>query len=175
MINLLAPATFSADRRHRYSLCRQVPLGLPFDHQAVSRRIILFCGYNPSTADERENDQTIRTELVFAAAAKASVLLKVNLFGGVSTDPDELATFEDPIGPDNDSTVRAAIAMASLCVAAWGAPKGRQATRRQFTERELLVRSQATWWCLGTTKDGHPRHPLYLSHTITLRRWLLVQ
>ena len=170
-MDLSAPANFSDDRRHRYSLCRSLGPGLKWVEFPDSP-VVLFCGYNPSSADERDNDQTIRKELVFAASLHAWRLIKVNLFAGVSTDPNDLAAFDDPIGPENDATLRAAIATADLCVAVWGAPKGRWKTKLQFLEREDDVRVLASWQCYGTTKGGHPRHPLYLPYRTPLERLL---
>ena len=169
-MDLFAPANFSDDRRHRYSLCRILGSGLKFV-DAPERYVVLLCGYNPSTANESDNDQTIRKECVFAEKINATHLIKVNLFAGVSTDPNDLTAFNDPIGPENDAILRAAIATADLCVAVWGAPKGRWKTKLQFLEREDDVRVLASWQCYGTTKDGHPRHPLYLPYRTPLERW----
>ena len=166
-MDLFAPANFSDDRRHRYSLSRTIGGRFEF----FKSYIVLLCGYNPSTANESDNDPTIRKELKFAMDLGATHLIKVNLFAGVATDPNDLAAFDDPIGPENDVVLRAAIATADLCVAAWGVPKGRQATKRQFLEREAYVQGLASWYCYGTTKDGHPRHPLYLPYRTPLELW----
>ena len=52
-------------------------------------------------------------------------------------------------------------------VAAWGAGGKFQAradtVARLFAGREL--------WCLGTTQDGHPRHPLYVPGEQPFERW----
>ena len=169
-MDLLAPSNFSDDRRHRYSLCRVLSPWL-IGVRTTNESTVLFCGYNPSTADERYNDQTIRKECILAATMNVTHLVKVNLFAGVSTDPNGLVGFDDPIGPENDAVLRAAIAKADLCVAVWGAPKGRQATKTQFLEREADIQGLASWQCYGTTKDGHPRHPLYLPYRTPLERW----
>ena len=167
-MDLFAPANFSDDRRHRYSLSRILVGELKF----FKRYVVLFCGYNPSTANERDNDPTIRKECKFADNLAATHLIKMNLFAGVATDPNDLAAFDNPIGPGNDVILRAAIATADLCVAVWGAPKGRKATKVQFLERKAYVQGLASWYCYGTTKDGHPKHPLYLPYRTPLERWL---
>ena len=166
-MNLFTPANFSDDRRHRYSLSRII------GGELFKRYVVLFCGYNPSTANERDNDPTIRRECKFAEGLNATHLLKVNLFAGVATDPNNLSAFDvDPIGPENDAVLRAAIAKADLCVAVWGVPKGRPVTKRQFLEREAVVQGLASWHCYGTTKLGHPRHPLYLPYRTSLEPWV---
>ena len=166
-MDIFAPANFSDDRRHRYSLRRIIGGELNFFNSYV----VLLCGYNPSTANERDNDPTIRKECKFAEYLAATNMIKVNLFAGVATDPNDLSAFDDPIGSENDSVLRAAIAEADLCVAAWGAPKGCKETKVQFLEREAYVHGLASWMCYGTTKDGHPRHPLYLPYRTPLERW----
>ena len=170
-MNLFAPANFSDDRRHRYSLSRILGAGLKFV-DAPDRYVVLLCGYNPSTANELDSDQTIRKECKFAEDLNATHLIKVNLFAGVATEPYDLAAFDDPIGPKNNAVICEAIATADLCVAVWGVPKGRNSTRLQFLDREARVRNIASWYCYGTTKAGHPRHPLYLPYRTPLERWL---
>jgi hypothetical protein len=80
----------------------------------------------------------------------------VNLFALRATDPAELARADDPVGPDNDRIIRDAAAHAPLTVVAWGAH--RMAVARGQRVADMLPAPM----CLGTTKAGAPRHPLYL-------------
>ena len=171
---LFNPAVFSRDRLHRYSLSRLLTTPLFGSGRGP---VIVSCGYNPSTADELSNDQTIAKEFRFSKSLHwAMWLIKVNLFAAVSTNPDNLIGLRDPVGPDNDEWISKAITMAEetggLCIASWGAPKGKRATRDLFSKRERQVSGLAKWQCFGVTKDGHPRHPLYLPNDLQLSDWI---
>lgn len=85
------------------------------------------------------------------------MLVMLNLFAHRSTDPYTLGNVIDPVGPANDGTIIDTAAASSIVVAAWGAHPMAQS-------RGIAVASMlgCQVWCLGTTKDGSPRHPLYL-------------
>ena len=77
---------------------------------------------NPSTADQTQDDPTIRRVMHFADREGYDYLSVVNLYAARSTNPRHLALFDDPIGPGNDSRIRAETARADFVVAAWGSP-----------------------------------------------------
>jgi hypothetical protein len=140
-------AEFSPCRTWRYLLGRQWDESLP---------TIVFVGLNPSTADETQDDPTIRRCIAFAKSWGYGTLLMVNLFAFRATDPREMMAASDPVGPDNDRYLRNCNDMGTLVVAAWGATGGFKNRDREVVQ--LLERLG----CLGTTKAGYPRHPLYL-------------
>lgn len=150
--DVAATATLSPCRTYRYALTRRW-------NPAVEG--VAFCMLNPSTADALADDPTIRRCVGFAKAWGYGALLVVNLFGLRATNPDELYTHPDPVGPDNNAVLTEwAERIGGPIVAAWGV-HGRHLDRgRQVTA--LLRQHGARVMCLGTTKDGHPRHPLYL-------------
>jgi hypothetical protein len=82
-----------------------------------------------------------------------------------STDPRELYTAADPVGEHNDAAILAAAENAAVVIAAWGvhgALNGRAARVVEILDDIPLFR-------LGdTTKDGEPRHPLYLKGSAPL-------
>lgn len=84
----------------------------------------------------------------------------VNLFGYRSTDPAALRGVRDPIGELNDFWLRRAVLESDVAIAAWGAGGSLLSRAQQITER-FGSRLQV----LGYTKDGAPRHPLYLRKT----------
>ncbi len=121
-----------------------------------------FIMLNPSTADAAVDDPTIRRCVKFAQAWKCKGIFVVNLFAYRATDPRELLAVDDAIGPENHWAFRQAT---TLCqgpiVAAWGAnPIVERAGTRKVISR-ICERGHVVH-CLGTTKDGHPRHPLYV-------------
>lgn len=115
---------------------------------------------NPSTADAELDDPTIRRCISFAKREGCTELTVVNLFAYRSTDPKQLYKVDDPIGPQNDFYIKQAIRAhdMGIVIAAWGAHP--IAINRA---KEILAMPEfADVLCLGTTKKGAPRHPLYV-------------
>ena len=149
-------AVFSKDRIYRYALLREWEVG---DHA-------LFIGLNPSTADEELDDPTIRRCIQFAKNWGCCGLWMVNLFAYRSTDPNELLSIDDPIGPDNDWHIKLGALTAGRIIAAWGV-RGNLKERDQEVS-QMLRKDWRKIECLGITKEGFPRHPLYLSYDVDL-------
>jgi hypothetical protein len=122
---------------------------------------MLFVMLNPSTADAGVDDPTIRRCRAFARSAQAGGIIVVNLFAFIATDPRALAAATDPIGPDNDALIQEAAIESKFVVVAWGASLPAAYPRRDEKVLDML-RQTGPVYCLGTTKDGHPRHPLYV-------------
>lgn len=153
-------AEFSPDRVYRYALWRT------WGREPSA----LFVGLNPSTAAESVNDPTIVREMGFARAWGFGGLYKANIFGLAATDPRELKRVEDPVGPMNDVWLRYLFRIHDVkVVVAWGvggALNGRGAAVAKMFQEEGIAT-----WCLGTTKEGHPKHPLYLAKNTELVRF----
>lgn len=147
-------ALFSRDYTYRYALARVWDESGP---------VVTFIGLNPSTADDRIDDPTVRRCVGFAQRWGYGQLLLGNLFAYRSTSPGVLGRVSDPVGPLNDRWLRRLVRMANCVVAAWGAG-GRLSGR---DEAVLAILGPAH--CLGTTREGHPRHPLYLPSEATPR------
>ena len=150
-------AVFSEDRRYRYLLSRRV---------GESSRRVLFIMLNPSKADEERNDATIRRCVGFARDWGYGILDVVNLFALMSTDPKALLKADDPVGPDNDVAIRAALEVADTVVLAWG-NHALDHEERAVTVAEM-AREATRPYCLGLTVRGAPRHPLRLSKNTLL-------
>lgn len=141
---------------------RQSALWRPVPHARqpdAGDRAILFIGMNPSTADATVNDPTIRRELAFAKAWGYTQLWKVNLGAWRATNPKDLQGVADPVGRENDNWIKHFAAAASRIVCAWGVPP--QPLKHRPEEVLRMLRGLPVYH-LGLTKDGHPRHPLYL-------------
>jgi hypothetical protein len=156
-------ATFSLDRRYRYSLERYIT---PRDEVEANDRdlLVTFVMLNPSTADAFADDRTIAKCIRFARAWGADSLRVVNLFALRATKPKELykcggAEFAGH-NVTNDTTIRAAAIAAWRVVAAWG-------THGKLWHRHELVRGATgpldgiELHHLGLSDDGYPKHPLY--------------
>lgn len=158
-------AVFSPCRKYRYRLERRLLLG---------SRTMAVTMLNPSDANEVDNDPTIRKLLGFSERLGVGRLIVTNLAALISTDPKGLRQADDPIGPENDSHILAAVAEADFVVAAWGAGVVHlpMFAWRVETVVELLRRSRQPGLehvsCWGRTLDHHPRHPLMLSYATKL-------
>jgi hypothetical protein len=144
-------AVFSPCRTWRYTLTRTWADG----------PLAMFVGLNPSTADETRDDPTIRRCVRFAREWGYSGVVMANLFAYRATDPGDMKAAADPVGPENDRRLAEQATACALVVAAWG-------THGAYRDRaQAVVDSGALgdFAVLGLTKDGHPRHPLYMRAT----------
>ena len=122
-------------------------------------------GLNPSTADETQDDPTIRRCQGFARDWGYGGLVMANLFAFRATDPAVMKQAADPVGPDNDEHLLQLASTCPLVVAAWG-------THGQHLGRDHQVRELTpNLHCLRLTKEGYPGHPLYLPKSLTPVRW----
>jgi len=144
-------AAFSRCGTYRYALWRE------WDDRAPS---VLFIALNPSTADHRRDDPTIRRCMGFARDWGFGRLVVANLFAYRTPEPARLRRAEAPVGPRNDRWLVRLAADASLVLAAWG-------THGDYLGRADRVRSRIQGLhCLGTTIGGLPRHPLYVRRDV---------
>lgn len=118
----------------------------------------LSIGLNPSKADHMIDDPTIRREVDFAHKWGVDALAKVNLFGFRATEPQDMKHALDPIGPHNDAWIKRLAHGAKIIVVAWGGDGGFM----DGDKRVLELLGDKPLFCLGVTKDGFPRHPLYV-------------
>ena len=139
----------SPDGQYRYRLTRRWAPGLP----------ILWVMLNPSVADDQQDDPTLRRVQAFSRQWEYGALTVANLFALRATHPDELATHEDPIGPEGDRTLREAfVTHHGLVIAAWG--NGGRFRDRDLHVRMIAAQQGRTFQALGVTATGAPKHPL---------------
>lgn len=148
---------------HRYRLWRLL------DNRDEGATPALFVMLNPSTARHDVPDPTITRCVGFARTFGASRLEVVNLFSYRATKPRELALAADPVGPDSDRHIVEVAEACDLVVCAWGTriPRGFE-SRAERVQELLREAGHPTLYCLGETKAGHPKHPLYLAATTPL-------
>ena len=159
---ITSDAWISPCQKYRYSLSRTWKEG------GSSLTVI---GLNPSTADGKADDKTIRKCVKFAKKMGHNKLVMVNLFAYRATDPKELLGVKKPVGPLNDKAIHCAL-MDSLdnrnsrVVAAWGRSIGKLAKARLEELFELQAAKRVDIYCFGQCKDGSPKHPLYLNPSV---------
>jgi hypothetical protein len=147
-------AHFSEDRLYRYSLHRL----LGAERRDRREKVCVFVGLNPSTADETNDDPTVRRCIRFATDWGYGRLVMLNLYAYRSTDPRGLWKVEDPVGPENDHVLAQVCQSAARVVVAWGANAKRERVDRVMLP--FIIPRRAL--CLGVTASGMPLHPLYL-------------
>lgn len=173
-------ARFSPCRRWRYAL--DVAVARTVLHGDLpSRGSLGVIMLNPSTADERRLDPTIRRVAGFASAWGFHRIRIRNLFAYRATQPDELPRVGaelglDPVGEENDHAILelADPTFASTILVAWGASLGDWKASRVDEVRDMLrdrSMRQGDVVCLGVTADGEPRHPLYVPARAVPERW----
>lgn len=140
----------SADVRgdYRYTLTRT------WDSSAEPLVLILL---NPSTADASQDDPTIRRCIGFAKRWGFGGIVVVNLYAYRATKPRDMLAADDPVGPDNDRII-AEVVDGNTVVAAWGT----NARRERVAEVLELIPRTTQLLALEITKNGHPRHPLFV-------------
>lgn len=158
-------AGISSDRRYRYWLTRG--WGVP------GERYVNFVCLNPSTADANVDDPTVRRLIAFAKRWHYDGLWLTNLYAFRATDPRDLRaemmrTQGAAVGPENDRWLKDVATNAALVVAAWG---GQADIEREWWVLKILKEvALHRLFCLGFTKGGaHPRHPLYMPNSASLR------
>lgn len=161
-------AEFSRDRVYRYTLER-------IWDRSISPLMVI--GMNPSTADEERDDPTIRRCIRFARDWGYGGLLMGNLFAYRSTDPGGLPSLQgrpavSPVGElgpwrdgdrecVNDYWLQEMAEQSGLIMAAWGAIRSPYGWESRAAEVRRLLGPRLH--VLGLTKDGSPRHPLYVA------------
>ena len=88
-------AIFSSCRKYRYILWRRWAVD-------CNANYAMFVGLNPSTADETDDDPTIRRCIRFAKSWGYSGLCMANLFAYRATDPKDMLVATGPVGVEND-------------------------------------------------------------------------
>lgn len=144
-------AVISACGKYRYLLRRT------WDHGKPRALLVML---NPSTADARLDDATIRSCVRLLSGNGYGSMEVVNVYAYRATKPEELAKQGDPFGPDNARTVAAAIQRCDVVICAWGAHPGAQAHAKPILN-EVRAHRPASY-CFGKTKAGSPKHPLYI-------------
>ena len=148
---------FSPCRTWRYRLA--FDFAEPLEGRTDARRLA-FIGLNPSTAEAWTLDPTVFKVARLAHRMGLAGLDVFNAFGLVSTDPKGLKDADDPNGPGNDAAL-SSIPRDDVILAAWGVHAG---LGDRFARLQELLPSSLV--CLGTTKAGFPRHPLYVAESV---------
>jgi hypothetical protein len=128
---------------------------------------LAFIMLNPSTADAEIDDPTIRRCMNFARREGAGGIEVVNLYALRCTKPRHLLDHPDPEGDLNPMAWTETLYSGIEVVAAWGAGAEIDGLPPSLALRGFSGAPK----CLGTTKNGAPRHPLYVRADQPLEDW----
>jgi hypothetical protein len=142
---VLKSAVISPCGAYRYRLWRE------WDDE---KSTVLWIMLNPSTADGTFDDPTIKRCIAFSQREGFGSMFVGNLYAFRSTDPRIMLRkgAQEARGPDNAIHLWDMATLAVRVICAWGTPGGTSMPPLPFVET----------CCLGRTKHGAPRHPLYL-------------
>lgn len=142
----------SEDERFRYLLGQR------------GTRVLVTFGINPSTANRVKSDATVTRVWRTAAKNHFDGWLMLNVCSQRATDPQKMSP--RPSKEDHQKNRRALRRILKqfpdyACLGAWGNLIGSREylgshLRDLVGEGDLLKR---VWFCYGTTREGHPRHP----------------
>lgn len=145
--------------------------GDDFDEHALEP-YALWIGMNPSTAGAQVNDPTVSREIAYTRdVLKLRCYLKCNVMDYRATDPKTLLSVESPRSRENIEWITEHAELAEYVIACWGAL---HPTLQHYAADVMvsLVYRNIPVWCLGRTKDGHPKHPLYLKKDTPLEQYI---
>lgn len=145
---IISGAVISDDKKHRFRLWRIWDDKLPK---------VLFILHNPSTADEKEDDPTIRRCIEFAKSWGYGGIYVGNIFSYRATNPKELKPLflYEAAPAENLAHNRDMAKLCALHVLAYGNPVVRDV-------KIDLSTTDSHWHYLALTQSGNPKHPLYL-------------
>ncbi|MGJ0372506.1 DUF1643 domain-containing protein [Aliarcobacter cryaerophilus] len=144
-------AILSEDRKYRYVLSRI------WDE---SKPLVVIIGLNPSTADEKDDDNTIKKCINFSKNWGYGGLYMLNLFAFRATAPSDMFNASSPIGEENSKYIEKYSKLSDKVICAWG-------NNGNFKNRskEVLLNIENKFY-LKLNKTGEPAHPLYLNKNL---------
>jgi hypothetical protein len=136
-----------------------------------------FIMLNPSTADQHDDDPTIRRCVGFCRRWGYGELHVVNVFALRATHPQDLTKAPDPVGPLNLDWI--------IKVVDWTAdprncgPRGKVVcawvAQGSYRDQDRIVWEAIQGLCaplaLALTRQRQPRHPLYVPYATRLDRY----
>jgi hypothetical protein len=140
------------DGNYRYSLYRR---------WEKWGKAICWIMLNPSKADDKIEDATIRRCIGFSDYWGYSALYVGNLNPYRSTNPNLVIAMDEHIALYNTNAIIEMVHLSDKVVCAWGT--------MGLTHPPAFLGTNT--WHLGLTKEGYPKHPLRLSKQTTLTQW----
>jgi hypothetical protein len=140
---MIREARFCNSRKNRYLLKRE------WD---ASKRLILYIMFNPSLADDKQDDPTIRRLLSFSRKFNYGGFYVANLYTHITPNP-KIIDSNIGVKKDNIEIIKSLINKVDDIVYAWG-----NSSVEPFELKSLIAHPL----CFGKNINGTPKHPLYL-------------
>lgn len=159
-IEVQRDADLSADGRCRWSLKRV---------WEPEKGLVLYVGLNPSKADKKIDDMTVKKGMGFARAWGYGGSMHGNAYPFITPYPKSLAECTASEIEKNDVKLIEMARLASVVVLAWG-------SFPQFKARFDRVSEMLKPWnpiCLGLTKDGFPHHISRIAYSTRREKFFL--
>jgi len=173
---------FSRDMKYRYLL--------QWEWDPTSAPLIVVM-LNPSTADHLTMDPTIRRVVALAKRHGFGSVIVVNIAAFRATDPKDLvaqhklattapdADVPNIWGSENWEFLMGAFEVApelrmgsKPILVGWGAHEIVDETGAGPMLTGSMMANKITPFCLGKTKSGAPKHPLYIANSVDPEPWL---
>ena len=149
---MIREAEFSIDKKERYSLNRE------WDE---SKNKILYIMLNPSLADDKNDDPTIRRLINFTKKFNYGGFLVGNIFTKITPNPKEIDKSKG-MSDKNFEKLLNLINKVDQIVYAWG---------NSIEEPKILKELISNPKCFGKNLNGTPKHPLYLPSSSKLESY----
>ena len=151
--DMLGKAVFNDTMTRRYLLSREWS-------DAPSIHFIML---NPSIGNEEVLETTTKGVLKRAKTWRFGKMYVTNMYSLIDANPNAIRA-ENMMEPDNIKHILSINATMNVC--AWGnhGESGQECILGLLEGREL--------WCLGLNKNGTPKHPLHLSHSMEPQVWI---
>ena len=117
-----------------------------------SKNKILYIMLNPSFADDKDDDPTIRRLINFTKKFNSGGFLVGNIFTTITPNPKELDKSKGMSDKNFEELIKL-INKVDQIVYAWGS---------SIEEPQLLKKLVLNPKCFGKNLNGTPKHPLYL-------------
>lgn len=147
---MIKNAKFSECGKYRFWLIRT------WKPQEHDEHILMLIGLNPSTANAKSDDPTIRSIIRLAKENGYHGIVMTNLFPFITPYSRDLAMDIDPVHMElNDRCLQANAAHCDVCFC-WG-----NFSRIEDRAKTIIAMFPEAL-CFGKNKNGSPKHPLYL-------------
>jgi hypothetical protein len=136
-------------------------------------KILICIGINPSTAEPNNLDKTLTSVKKISANQGFDGWIMLNLYPQRATNPNDLDTSINKEYHRLNFHHIDLVLKANDCVvwAAWGALIGKRPYLKTCLKdiADISRKYSIEWKTIGKKSiDGHPHHPLYLSHDLNL-------
>lgn len=141
------------------------------------KKTLCCIGINPSTAEPNKLDATIRSVKTIAQNNEYDSFIMFNVYPVRSTIFENLSQKENKLYNERNikeilNVIKKLPKPVNIWVAYGNLIDKRKYTRECFNNlKKELDTFDCRYWCCGLTKNGNPKHPLYLNSKTKLQEY----